>query len=156
MGLQHFRHRYLFRHISNFGSGKVNEVVPWVMLFYAHASPNEHWPFASLSWCFPFAQSSCCRGVVVSISLFEIRILIFLLEMSLGQQLQSAIIILPVAKCRLLSEDLQISFSILPTFNLHRVQTSQHAVRRSVSDCCHYFVPLCVEGLNVVAFLLEF
>ena len=49
----------------------------------------------------PFVRSSCCRSVLVSVSRFEMRILDFLLEMSLDHQHQSAIIILLVAECRL-------------------------------------------------------
>ena len=48
-----------------------------------------------------------CRSVLVSISRFEMRICDFLLEMSFGRQLLSAIVIVVVAECRLKSENLQ-------------------------------------------------
>ena len=55
------------------------------------------------------------------------RMLDLLLEMSLGHELQSAIITFLVAKCRLLSVDLQQVFQFFQIFNLHLVA--------SVSDC---------------------
>ena len=146
------RHRYLFRHLSNFGAGEpVGECErgrpsPLPSLFgsclNAHASPHEHRPlvvqlmqFSSLgvvfsiycacSFRFSFARSFCCRSVLVSISRFEMRILDFLLEMSLAHQLPSAIILLFVASSCLLSADVQQVFQLFRLFNLHLVQTLQ-------------------------------
>ena len=138
---------------------RLNEVVPSllpscsVMLECAFLLPMKHWLFfVSNGWIllsrsffcafylpftfrFSFARSSHCRPVLVSISGFEVRIFDFLLEMSLGHQLQSAIIILLVTECRLLSVDLQQAFRLFRLFNLHLAQTIQYAVGWSVSDC---------------------
>ena len=65
-----------------------------------------------------FGQSSRCKSVLVSISRFDVRIFDFLLELSLGPQLQSVIIILRVAKCRLLNIKLATRISLLPTCQL--------------------------------------
>ena len=62
---------------------------------------------------------------------FEVRILDLMFEMSLDHQLQSAIIMVFVAKYRLLGVDLQQTFHFFRLFNLHVVQT----VSKSVSDC---------------------
>ena len=48
-----------------------------------------------------FVRSSYCKSVLASVSRFEVTILGFLLEMSLGHQLQSALIIVLLAKCGL-------------------------------------------------------
>ena len=87
----------------------------------AHGSPNDHGLFViqrmqsspvfcilfAFSFRFPFARSSCCKSVLVSISHCGVRILDFLVEMSLDHELQSAIIILLVDDCRLFSVGLQ-------------------------------------------------
>ena len=83
---------------------------------------------------FPVHAGSYCRSVLVSICGFAMTILDFLLEMSLGHELQSAIVIILVAKRRFLSVDLQQVFQLFRLFNLHLVQTLQYAVRRSASD----------------------
>ena len=54
-----------------------------------------------------------------------------------------------------LSEDLQHVFQFFRLFNLHLVQTPSLCCQ-SVSNRWSYFVPLCVEGLNVVALQLGF
>ena len=112
----------------------------------ANESPNEHWPFViqrihsrSCCWhllCLSLSHFLCSELLLqVSISRFEMRILDFLLEMSLGHQRQSATVVFLLADCRLLTVDLQKIVRLLQLFNLHLVQTLQHVVSRSVSDC---------------------
>ncbi len=79
----------------------------------------------------PMVQKSVSPQVLVSISRFETRIRDFRCS-SLGHQLQFAIIILLVAKCRLLSVDLQQVFQFFRLFDMHLVQTLLYAVSRSV------------------------
>ena len=88
----------------------------------------------AFSFRFSVARRSFCKSVIVSISRFEMRIFDFLLEMSLGHALPSAIVTF-VAVCRLLSVDLQHMFRLFRLFNLHLSLTLQYVVSGSVSDC---------------------
>ena len=81
--------------------------------------------------CFSFARSSFCGSVLISMSVFEKKTFDFMLEMSLGHQLQSATVVFHFADCSFLCVDLK-SFRL---FNLHLVQTVQYAVGRSINDC---------------------
>ena len=105
------RHHYLFRHLSNFwcgepvGEGERSRPLP--LLFSLSRS------------CFWHCLCLC---------------LLFCLCSKL-QLHQSAVVKILVAKCRLLSADLQQVFQFFRLFNLHLVQTLQYAVSRSVSDC---------------------
>ena len=139
LSLSHFRHRYLFHHLANFGVvnhlEKVNEVAPSLCLSCSgHAwmrillqmnialfcGPSDAVSLSEqfLACCLPFPFASL-QSVLVSIAPFEMKTLGFLLEMSLDHEPRSEIIILLVTKCRFLSVDLQ----------------QQHAVGRPVSDC---------------------
>ena len=67
--------------------------------------------FLAVSSSFPLAFPWFgAPSVLVSISRFEMRILDFKLEMSLGHQLQSAIIILHFSRCHFLSVDLHTKY----------------------------------------------
>ena len=96
----------------------------------AHESPNEQWPFViqrmqspllelflarvvAFSFCFTFPNR---WFVLVSFSRFEPRTFDFLLEMSLENQIQSDIVVLLVAECRLVSVDLQHIFQLFRLF----------------------------------------
>ena len=145
------------------GEGERGRPIPLPFLFGscfdAHASPNENCPFViqrmqsplselflAFSLHISFSRSSNCRSVLVSIfGIFD-----FLLEMSLDHQRQFAIIISLVAKCLLLSVGWQHLFEFIRLFILHLVKTLRYAVGRSVSDCWQYFVPLGIDGLDVV------
>ena len=142
MCLLHLRHHHLLRHRSNFGAsepvGESERGRPFPLPFLfgsclnARTSPNEHRPFVVQRIQSPLLV--LCFGVVfafalllyliselplmVSISRFEMRILAFLLEMSLGHQLQSAIIDFLVARCSLPSVDLPQVFEFFQLFNL--------------------------------------
>ena len=72
--------------------------------------------FSPFAFSFSFARSSYCKSVLVSISRFEMKVLDFLLEMSLGHQLQSAIIMFLVAECRLLNDELHNKYFNPPNF----------------------------------------
>ena len=91
---------------------------PFLELFLAF-----YFPFLFAS----FVRSSYCKSVLVSIS----RILDFLLGMSLGHQLTSAIVVIHVTKCLLSSEDFKQIFQFFRLLNLHLVQTPQDAVGKS-------------------------
>ena len=143
--LQRFRHRYLLSHLSSFGavnpSEKVNEVVlslclscsghAWVrmllhmilglFLIQRMQSPLSGYVFAfylSFPFCFSLGRSSYCRFVLVSVSRFHMRILDFLLEMSLGHQLQSCNNHTSCRQLSSLERRLATSISILPTSEL--------------------------------------
>ena len=70
----------------------------------------------------------------LDISLGKMRIFFFS-RCLWTHQPESAIIILLVAKCRLLSVNVPKVFQFYRLFNLHLAQTLQCAVSRSVSDC---------------------
>ena len=98
--LLRLRHHHLFRHLANFGAVNLPEKVNALAL----CDPTD--AISSLGFVFGlfFAFSfSYCRSVLVSRSRFEMRILDFLFVMSLGHELQAAIIIMLVAECRLLN-----------------------------------------------------
>ena len=78
---------------------------------------------------------SYCTSVTISFSRIEMRIFDFLLGGSLGHQHQSATVVVLVAKCRLLSVNVQQIFQLFWLFNLHLVQNLQYLVSKSGSDC---------------------
>ena len=88
----------------------------------------------AFSFRFTFAQNPYCRPVLVSTSRFEMRICDFLLEMSFGRQLLSAIVIVVVAECRLKSENLQ---HILPTF------CARFSIRKTVTSKASCICTVC-------------
>ena len=148
-----FGNHYLFRHLSNFrcgepvGESERNRPFPFPFLFKsilacARISKMNGcvvWSsgcsllssrilfFAcSLPFIFSSVRSSYFRSVLVTISRFEMRILDFLLEMSLGHQLSSATIVFLVVKRRFLSVYLAISIfnsSEFSTCILYRLST---------------------------------
>ena len=160
MCLLHFRHDCLFHHLPKFGvvhlSEKVNEVVPSLSLSCSgHALKRMNINMNSgLLWsnvCSILSRSCLWDVNCLLLSLFlcsefllQIRrrlhfslgneISDFLLEMSMDHQLQSAMKVFLVAKCRFLSSDLQDNLQFFRLFNLHLVQAFQHTVSKSVSD----------------------
>ena len=138
----HLRHHHLFRPPFEFrcgelvGEGERGRPFPLPLLLgsclNANESPNEHWLFViqrmqsplleffgilfACSFRLSFARSNCCKSVHISISCFEMGILDFLLKLSLGHQLQSAIVVFLVVEMSSLECRLATHISTLPTF----------------------------------------
>ena len=118
----------------------------------AHASPKEQWPFViqrvqslllelflaydlPIPFALPLLRAPNASLTSSRFLALKWESLIFVHEISLDRQLQSARIIFLVADCRLLNLDLHQVFQFFRLFNLHLVQTLQHVVSRSVNDC---------------------
>ena len=105
----------------------------------------------TFSFCFSFTRSSNCKSVLVSISRVEMRIFDFLLEVSLGHQLQYAIIVSLGQNVVSWAQTCNKYFNSSDFSNLPLVQTFQFILSVGLSviadNTSSHFA---WEGLNVV------